>query len=81
MVFTAASSNEESLSSDYYDDDDSELHYKFTAFGRCKSRMNELFPWYNQDILPRSTDTSVVNLFGISRRPIKKCSSLILNCL
>jgi hypothetical protein len=45
VVFTAASSNEEPLSPNYYDDDDdSELHYKFTAFGRCKSHINELFP-------------------------------------
>jgi hypothetical protein len=44
VVFSAASSNEEPLSSDYYDDDDSELHYKFTAFDRCKSHINELFP-------------------------------------
>jgi len=33
ISFTAASSNEEALSLDY-DNDDSELHYKFTAFGR-----------------------------------------------
>jgi hypothetical protein len=44
VVFNAASNSEESLSSDYYDDDDSELHYKFTAFGRCKSHIIELFP-------------------------------------
>jgi hypothetical protein len=44
VAFTAASSSEGPLSSDYYDDDDSELHYKFTAFGRCKSHINELFP-------------------------------------
>jgi hypothetical protein len=43
VVFNAASNSEESLSSDYYDDD-SELHYKFTAFGRCSSHINELFP-------------------------------------
>jgi hypothetical protein len=36
--FTAASSSEEALSLDY-NDDDSELHYKFTAFGRWKSHI------------------------------------------
>lgn len=38
MYFSAASSSEEALSMDY-DDNDSELHYKFTAFGRWKSHI------------------------------------------
>jgi hypothetical protein len=35
VSFTAASSNEETVTLDY-DTDDAEFHYRFTAFGRCK---------------------------------------------
>jgi hypothetical protein len=56
-VFTAASSSDEPLYSAYYDDGDSELHYKFTAFGRCKSHTNESLPLFKQDILLTSTET------------------------
>jgi hypothetical protein len=68
--FTAASSSEEALSLDY--DDDSEMHYKFTAFGRWKLHIKQPFPYYTPDTFLRSMDTSVWICYWW-QRSVKKC--------
>jgi hypothetical protein len=64
-----------------YDNDDSELHYKFTAFGRWKPHLSELFPWYAQDVLLWNTGTSVLDLLGFSNGRWTKCVLFSLDSL